>query len=111
MQVPTLSSNVNEVTLDLVVKDKKHKPVLDLKPEDFVVTDNDVPVKLTAFRLVNGNARIRPARNPGLRPFHGSDSKDRAGNCAENPQNASLKRLFLFGFGYSWALASDSGLH
>jgi VWFA-related protein len=47
---------VNEVTLDLVVKDKKHKPVLDLKPEDFVVTDNDVPVKLTGFRFLSGNA-------------------------------------------------------
>ena len=56
MQVPNLSSNVNEVTLDLVVKDKKHKPVLDLKPEDFVVTDNDVPVKLTGFRFLSGNA-------------------------------------------------------
>lgn len=56
MQVPTLSSNTNEVTLDLVVKDKKHKPVLDLKAEDFVVTDNDTPVKLTGFRLVKGNA-------------------------------------------------------
>ncbi|HMG86174.1 MAG TPA: VWA domain-containing protein [Terracidiphilus sp.] len=55
-QIPTLSSNANEVTLDLVVKDKKHKPVLDLKPEDFVVTDNDVPVKLSGFHLVRGNA-------------------------------------------------------
>jgi VWFA-related protein len=56
MQVPTLSSNANEVTLDMVVKDKKHKPVLDLKSEDLVVTDNDVPVKLTGFHLVSGNA-------------------------------------------------------
>ncbi len=56
IQVPNLSSNVNEVTLDLVVKDKRHKPVLDLKPEDFTVTDNDVPVKLIDFRLVRGNA-------------------------------------------------------
>ena len=55
-QVPTLSSNANEVTLDLVVKDKKHKPVLDLKPEDFVITDNDVPVKLTGFRFLSGDA-------------------------------------------------------
>ena len=55
-QSPTLRSNVNEVTIDLVVKDKKHKPILDLKPEDLVVTDNDVPVKLTGFRLVRGNA-------------------------------------------------------
>lgn len=55
-QVETLKSNVNEVTLDLVVKDKKHKPILDLKPEDLQVTDNDSPVKLTGFRLVSGDA-------------------------------------------------------
>ena len=54
IQVPNLSSNTNEVTLDLVVKDKKHKPVLDLKAEDFAVTDNDVPVKLTGFRFISG---------------------------------------------------------
>ena len=39
-----------------MVKDKRHKPVLDLKPEDFVVTDNDVPVKLTGFHFVRGDA-------------------------------------------------------
>src|ERR1035441_7829041 len=33
VQVPTLSENTNEVTLDLVVKDKKQKPILDLKAE------------------------------------------------------------------------------
>ncbi|MGA8089817.1 MAG: VWA domain-containing protein [Terracidiphilus sp.] len=53
-QIPTLSSNANEVTLDMVVKDKKHRPILDMKAEDFVVTDNDTPVKLTGFRLVKG---------------------------------------------------------
>ncbi len=38
----------------MVVKDKRHKPVLNLKAEDLVVTDNDVPVKLTGFHLVSG---------------------------------------------------------
>ena len=61
MQVPTLSSNANEVTLDLVVKDKKHKPVLDLKPEDFVVTDNDVPVKLTGLSFFERKCTLNQA--------------------------------------------------
>lgn len=53
---PSVSTNVDEVTLDLVVHDKRHKPVLDLKPEDVAVTDNGNPVKLNAFRLVRGDA-------------------------------------------------------
>lgn len=54
-QSETLHSNVNEVTLDLIVKDKKHKPILDLKPDDFVVTDDGTSVKLTGFRLVSAD--------------------------------------------------------
>jgi VWFA-related protein len=52
----SVTTNVNEVSLDLVVHDKRSSAVLDLKPEDMVVTDNDVPVKLSGFRLVRGEA-------------------------------------------------------
>jgi VWFA-related protein len=55
-QATRVTSNVNEVSLDLVVHDKRHSSVLDLKPEDMVVTDNDVPVKLSEFHLVRGEA-------------------------------------------------------
>jgi VWFA-related protein len=51
---PHFTTNVDEVSLDLVVHDKKHKPVLDLKPEDIAITDDGTPVKLSAFRLVRG---------------------------------------------------------
>ncbi|MGA2219955.1 MAG: hypothetical protein ABSG51_17845, partial [Terracidiphilus sp.] len=40
---PHFSTNVDEVSLDLVVHDKHHKPVLDLKPEEVAVTDNGTP--------------------------------------------------------------------
>ena len=33
-QSPTIKTNVDEVVLDLIVRDKKGKPVTDLKPED-----------------------------------------------------------------------------
>ena len=52
---PTVRSTTDEVSLDLVVHDKHHKPILDLKAEDIAVTDNDVPVKLNGFRLVKGD--------------------------------------------------------
>jgi VWFA-related protein len=55
-ETPTIVSNVDEVTLDLVVHNKKNKPVLDLKPEDITVTDNGSAVKLSDLRLVTGKS-------------------------------------------------------
>jgi VWFA-related protein len=49
-----MSETVDEISLDLAVLDKKGRKVLDLKPGEVVVTDNDVPVKLNTFQLVKG---------------------------------------------------------
>jgi VWFA-related protein len=49
-----LSVTADEVLLDLVIHDKKNKPVLDLKQGEIAVTDNGSPVTLNSFRLVNG---------------------------------------------------------
>ncbi len=48
-----LSVTANEVQLDLVVHEKKNKPVLDLKQGEIAVTDNGTLVTLNSFRLVN----------------------------------------------------------
>jgi VWFA-related protein len=50
----TVRATVDEVLLDLVVRDKKGKPVTDLKPDDITVSDNGSKQKLTSFRLVSG---------------------------------------------------------
>jgi VWFA-related protein len=55
-QTPHFSTNADEVSLDLVVHDKRHKPVLDLTATDLAITDDGTPVKLNAFRLVHGDA-------------------------------------------------------
>src|SRR6266436_3243231 len=39
----------NLVSLDVIVKDKKGKPVTDLKAEDFTVSENGVPQKIEYF--------------------------------------------------------------
>ena len=44
----------NEVSLNLVVHDKKNKPVLDLKQDEIAISDNGTPVKLNSLHLVNG---------------------------------------------------------
>ncbi len=42
------------ITLDLVVHDKKNRPVLNLKPEELAVSDDGAPVTLGSLRLVAG---------------------------------------------------------
>jgi VWFA-related protein len=49
---PTIVSNVDEVSLDVVVRDKKKKPVVDLKPDELAITDNGTPVKIADLRLI-----------------------------------------------------------
>jgi VWFA-related protein len=48
------------VVLNVVVHDKKNKPVIDLKPEDLVVTDDGSPVTLSSLRLVSGKDQSEP---------------------------------------------------
>ena len=46
----------NEVRLDIVVKDKKGRPVRDLKASDFEVLEDGVPQKLESFRFMSREA-------------------------------------------------------
>ena len=46
----------NEVRLDIVVKDKKGRPIKDLKPADFEVLEDGVPQKVESFRFVTREA-------------------------------------------------------
>jgi VWFA-related protein len=52
-----LTTTVDEVSLDLVVRTKRDKPVLDLKPSDLAVTDNGSPVNLADLHLVTGESK------------------------------------------------------
>jgi VWFA-related protein len=56
--VPTVTSNVDEVVLDLIVRDKKGKPITDLKPGELIISDNGVRQTLKSFRLVRGSEAI-----------------------------------------------------
>jgi VWFA-related protein len=56
-QEADLSVTPDEVSLDLVVHDKKNKPVFDLKQGEIAVTDGGSPVTLNSFRLVSGEQK------------------------------------------------------
>src|SRR6266850_4414754 len=49
-------AGTTEVVFDAVVKDKKGRPVKDLKSEDFQITEDGVPQEVRSFRLVAGDA-------------------------------------------------------
>jgi VWFA-related protein len=51
----------NEVRLDVVVKDKKGRPIRDLKAGDFEVLEDGVPQKVESFRFVT-----RESNTPGV---------------------------------------------
>jgi VWFA-related protein len=99
---PTVSTNVDEVSLDMVVHDKKHKLVLDLKPEEIAVTDNDAPVTLSGFHLVNGDSSSGHLITLVFDHFDGSTAKN-----AQNVANKVLK--LLSSKGYSFALLDFTG--
>jgi VWFA-related protein len=53
----------NEVRLDIVVKDKKGRPIRDLKQADFEVLEDGVPQKVESFRFVTREVPSRTETN------------------------------------------------
>jgi len=49
---PPLTTTVDEVSLDLTVRTKHNKPVVDLAPAQLAVTDGGSPIQLSTLRLV-----------------------------------------------------------
>lgn len=49
----------NEVKLDIVVKDKKGRPVKDLTAADFEILEDGVAQKIQSFTFVNREATLR----------------------------------------------------
>lgn len=100
--VPAATANVNEVTLDLVVHDKKQRQVLDLTAGDLAVTDNDAPVKLKDFHLVKADSGAVHIVTLVFDRFRGG--------TARNAQTTAEKILkALPDKGYSFALLDVAG--
>jgi VWFA-related protein len=54
----TIKTNVDEVLLDLVVRDKKGKPITDLTPDELTVSDNGSKQTILSFRQVRGTEAV-----------------------------------------------------
>src|SRR5690242_4658953 len=72
---PTVRVGAEEVLLDVVVRDKRGRPVTDLKAEEIEVFEDGVKQKVTSFRHVSadlpavaGGADSNPTGAPGGQP-------------------------------------------
>jgi VWFA-related protein len=68
---PTFETQSTIVLLDVVVRDRKGRPVRDLRPEELQVFEDGQRRELTSFRLVEGQAseeRVAPSAASGLQP-------------------------------------------
>lgn len=64
----TLRIGAEEVLLDLVVRDKKGRPVTDLKQAEIEVYEDGVKQEITSFRRVNRSVTDRPAAAASAAP-------------------------------------------
>jgi len=98
----------NEVRLDVVVKDKKGRPIKDLKSTDFEVLEDGVPQKVESFRFVS--RELGPAGMPEAK-----DNKTATGpNTVSTPGQRSTPTVTALVFDRlspeARALAKKAGL-
>jgi len=82
------SVNTEEIHLNLVVLDKKNKPILNLKPGEIAITDGDSPINLSNLRLVNGKEKSERL----LTLLFDQTGLDRNGRGAVDPSAMSQPR-------------------
>jgi VWFA-related protein len=63
-QQPPIRTGINFVRVDVIVTDNKGEPVLDLKAEDFTVTEDGKPQKVEQFTVVKIDAQAQTAARP-----------------------------------------------
>jgi len=69
---PTIRATVNEVALDIVVRDKKGKLVRNLKPGDVQIFEDGVQQQIRSFRLAAGHPMEQTAAAPAILGAPGS---------------------------------------
>ncbi|MGA2737504.1 MAG: VWA domain-containing protein [Bryobacteraceae bacterium] len=89
---PAIQATVNEVALDLVVRDKKGRLVRNLKPGDVEIYEDGVRQEIRSLRLVSGGeASVQPSP-PGLPPDQpaGGEKSEPPGTDTAPPEAPAL---------------------
>ena len=62
-ETPTIRTTTREVILDVIVRDKHHHAVADLRPDEIEVLEDGVKQKINAFRNVQGAEQLQTEQN------------------------------------------------
>jgi VWFA-related protein len=89
---PEFRTGTAVVLLDLIARDKKGRPVRDLKPEELQVFENDQRCEIRSFRLVESEGALEPG-TPAAAPS-ATEPPEGAGERAEG-QRAPLNLVSL----------------
>lgn len=65
-QESVIRTTTQEVLLDMIVRDKKEKLILDLRPEDIEVYEDGVKQQVKTFRLVGGAEAKQAPKQPAI---------------------------------------------
>jgi VWFA-related protein len=58
-ETPTIHATTREVILDVIVRDKHHHAIADLRPEEIEVLEDGIKQKINAFRNVEGAEQLQ----------------------------------------------------
>src|SRR5512144_12336 len=61
---PVIRRGINFVRVDVIVTDAKGNPVVDLKPEDFEVYEDNAPQKVESFQVVKVGEETQTSEVP-----------------------------------------------
>lgn len=57
--IPTIRTTTREVVLDVIVRDKHHRAIADVRPDEIEVYEDGVRQKINAFRNVQGTEQLQ----------------------------------------------------
>lgn len=72
---PVIHTTTREVILDLVVRDKHHHPVTDVKPEEIEVYEDGVKQSIRSYKSVHGAEQLRSEQNAAARGNQGKNAE------------------------------------
>jgi VWFA-related protein len=73
---PTMQANAQAVVLDMVFRDKKGKPILDIQPSQVHVYEDGTEEHLNSFNFVAGQPGTAPGAVPSSAPTHVNPMQD-----------------------------------
>jgi VWFA-related protein len=95
---PEIRTTTREVVLDLVVRDKHHHAVTDLKPEEVEVYEDGVRQNVRAFRNIQGSEQLQTEhalKQDGTSQVNASSASSSSASALVHPLNSMRQLNFV----------------